>query len=106
MALPTRRKALAALGAAGLGAAMGCRSRDQAVDGRTVVRLSGYAGNPAETDLMKKLCDDFNASQADVHVVYEPVPGQYYPKLLTMLVADTAPDVFYLDIYRFRPFLS
>jgi multiple sugar transport system substrate-binding protein len=106
MSLRNRRQTLAALGAVGLGAAVGCRSADPAAAGRTAIRFSGYAGNPAETDLVRKLVADFNASQRDVHVVYEPVPGQYYPKMLTMLVADTAPDVFYLDIVYFKPFLS
>src|SRR5206468_11211125 len=69
-------------------------------------RFSGYAGNPAETDLMKTLVDDFNRANPDVVVTYEPVPGQYYPKMLTMLVSNTAPDVFYLDILAFRPFLA
>jgi len=83
-----------------------CRPGSSADDGRTVIRFSGYAGNPAETGLMKKLVADFNASQGDVKAVYEPVPGQYYPKLLTMLVSKTAPDVFYLDILYFKPFLA
>ena len=73
---------------------------------RTTIRFSGYAGNPAETDLMKKLVADFNASQTEIKAVYEPVPGQYYPKMLTMLGSKTAPDVFYLDILYFKPFLS
>ena len=105
MPSPTRRQTLAAMGAAALSAAVGCRSTESS-DGRTTIRFSGYAGNPAETDLVRKLCADFNAAQSGVRVVYEPVPGQYYPKMLTMLVSDTAPDVFYLDIVYFRPFLS
>src|SRR6185295_17298166 len=44
--------------------------------------------------------------QTRIHVTYEPIPGQYYPKLLAMLVSDTAPDVFYLDTLYFKPFLA
>lgn len=89
--------------AAAIGA---CNKGADSADGRSVIRFSGYAGNPAETDLMKKLTADFNASQSEIKAVYEPVPGQYYPKMLTMLVSRTAPDVFYLDILYFKPFLS
>jgi multiple sugar transport system substrate-binding protein len=89
-----------------LGLAAGCRPDDAASSAKTRLRLSGYSGNPAETELMSALVAEFNASQPDIHVAYEPVPGQYYPKLLTMLVAGTAPDVFYLDIAYFRPFLA
>lgn len=74
--------------------------------GRVVVRLSGYVGNPAETNLVAQLVKDFNASQTEIEVVYEPIPGQYYPKLLAMLVSKTAPDVFYLDVSWFKPFLA
>jgi multiple sugar transport system substrate-binding protein len=83
----------------------GCREASRP-DGRIRLRLSGYAGNPAETDLMRELVADFNASQHEVVARYEPVPGQYYPKLLTMLASKTAPDVFYLDILYFQPFLA
>ena len=85
---------------------IGCRTGTSEADGKVRLRFSGYAGNPAETDLMKALVDDFNRENPDVFVTYEPVPGQYYPKLLTMLVSNTAPDVFYLDIIAFRPFLA
>src|SRR5262245_38071371 len=85
---------------------IGCRTGTSEADGKVRLRVSGYAGNPAETDLMKALVDDFNRGNPDIFATYEPVPGQYYPKLLTMLVSNTAPDVFYLDILAFRPFLA
>lgn len=94
-----------AVALAGLGVS-GCARRTGAADGKVHLRLSGYAGNPAETDLMQKLVGDFNRENPDLSVSYEPVPGQYYPKLLTMLVSRTAPDVFYLDVLWFRPFLA
>ena len=55
---------------------------------------------------MGELVREFNSSQADIEVTYEPIPGQYYPKLLAMLVSRTAPDVFYLDVLWFKPFLA
>ncbi|HEY9898662.1 MAG TPA: ABC transporter substrate-binding protein [Pantanalinema sp.] len=90
----------------GLALDAACREGAPRADGKVRLRLSGYAGNPAETDLMRELVADFNASQREIVVRYEPVPGQYYPKLLTMLASRTAPDVFYLDILYFQPFLA
>jgi multiple sugar transport system substrate-binding protein len=84
----------------------GCAPDDAGSQGKTRIRFSGYTGNPAETDLVSQLVAEFNASNPDLDVVYEPVPGQYYPKILTMLVANTAPDVFYLDVLYARPFLA
>ncbi len=84
-----------------------CRSRKPTTtNGKVKVRLSGYTGNPAETSLMASLAADFNASHSDIEIVYEPIPGQYFPKLLAMLVSKTAPDVFYLDALYFKPFLA
>ena len=91
-------------------AACGCRANERAepaaAEARVGIRISGFAGNPAETDLVRRLVDQFNASQSEVRAAYEPVPGQYYPKILTMLVAGTAPDVFYLDALWLDPFLA
>src|SRR5262245_24247260 len=70
----------------------GCGSEDVPSDAKTHIRFSGYTGNPAETNLLAQLVSEFNASNPDLAVTYEPVPGQYYPKILTMLVAKTAPD--------------
>jgi multiple sugar transport system substrate-binding protein len=85
---------------------LGCVPDETDRPDKTRIRLSGYSGNPAETDLLSTLITEFNASQRDVEAIYEPVPGQYYAKILTMLVAGTAPDVFYLDIAYFRPFVA
>jgi multiple sugar transport system substrate-binding protein len=85
---------------------VGCGRDETGPPARTRIRLSGYTGNPAETELLAALVDEFNRSQGAVEAIYEPVPGQYYPKILTMLVARTAPDVFYLDSLYFRPFLA
>lgn len=83
-----------------------CRSSEGPEGGKVSIRFSGYAGNPAETELVSKLVADFNRAQSAIHVRYEPVPGPYYPKILTMLASGTAPDVLYLDILYFKPFLA
>jgi multiple sugar transport system substrate-binding protein len=88
-----------------LAALAGCHRAEEA-DGKTTIRLSGYVSSPSETGLMRRLVEEFNAAHPDIRVKYEPVPGQYLPKLLTMLVSKTAPDVFYLDIVDFKPLLS
>jgi multiple sugar transport system substrate-binding protein len=95
---------VAALSACTLLAA--CSPDDAGSAGATRIRLSGYTGNPAETDLVGQLVAEFTAAHPDIQVVYEPVPGQYYPKILAMLVAGTAPDVFYLDVLYAKPFLA
>jgi multiple sugar transport system substrate-binding protein len=89
-----------------LGSPSGCRPKHAATGGRVPLRFSGYTGNPVETRVMGELVREFNASQSDIEVTYEPIPGQYYPKLLAMLVSRTAPDVFYLDVLWFKPFLA
>lgn len=105
-ALPCRawRAAIVVIASASLVAA--CGPGDARSDGKTRIRFSGYTGNPAETNLVAQLVAEFNASNPDVDVAYEPVPGQYYPKILTMLVANTAPDVFYLDVLYAKPFFA
>jgi multiple sugar transport system substrate-binding protein len=89
-----------------LGLPLGCHSKQAASGGRVPLRFSGYTGNPAETRVMGDLVREFNSSQSAIQVTYEPIPGQYYPKLLAMLVSRTAPDVFYLDVLWFRPLLA
>lgn len=84
----------------------GCRSADTESADKVAIRFSGYAGNPAETVLMQKLVGDFNRAQGRIHARYEPIPGSYYPKVLTMLASGAAPDVLYLDILYFKPFLA
>jgi multiple sugar transport system substrate-binding protein len=74
--------------------------------GKPRLRIASYTSSEAEIGLMKTLVAEFNAANPDVEAVYEPVPGAYYAKLLTMLVSRTAPDVFYLDVVEFRPFLA
>lgn len=88
-----------------LAALCACRASDSTA-GKVAIRFSGYAGNPAETALMEKLVADFNRSQGEILARYEPIPGTYYPKVLTMLASGTAPDVLYLDILYFKPFLA
>lgn len=93
-------------GAALLLLALMASCRPSESEGRLSLRFSGYAGNPAETQLMEALVTEFNRSQSEIRVHYEPIPGPYYPKILTMLASRTAPDVLYLDILYFKPFLA
>ena len=55
---------------------MGCRMGTSEADGKVRLRFSGYAGNPAETDLMKALVDDFNRGNPDVFVTSSSDRGQ------------------------------
>jgi multiple sugar transport system substrate-binding protein len=73
--------------------------------GKTI-RLSGYTSSPGEIHLMQDLIKEFQQKNPEIRVSYEPIPGNYVPKILTMLVSGTAPDVFYLDSLYFPSFLS
>ncbi|MGB9856526.1 MAG: ABC transporter substrate-binding protein [Dictyoglomaceae bacterium] len=64
------------------------------------VRLSGWAASPEETKLLKEQIADFEKANPDVKVVYEPITGDYWMRLQTMLAAGTEPDVFYMDVYQ------
>lgn len=100
---PYIRRWLATVAAFGLLA--GCW-RGPEDSGKPRIRIASYTSSPAEIGLMRDLVAEFNVANPDVEAVYEPVPGAYYPKLLTMLVSRTAPDVFYLDVVEFEPFLA
>src|SRR5688500_3301553 len=102
MASTPLRLTLAAL----LALSAACAPKQDAAAGKIPLRFSTYVSSPAETALMKQLVADFNAANPEIHVSHEPVPGQYDTKILTMLVAKTAPDVFFLDVLAFKPFLS
>src|SRR4029453_17541653 len=50
----------------------GCAVDDGGPGGRIRIRLSGYTGNPAETDLVSALVAEFNRSQGGGRAVYVP----------------------------------
>jgi len=64
--------------------------------GKTVLRVTTWAG-AAETALDEAIISEFMKQNPEYDVVYEPVPTNYYQKILTDIGAGTPPDVVLLD---------
>ncbi|MFN4190683.1 MAG: ABC transporter substrate-binding protein [Pseudothermotoga sp.] len=64
--------------------------------GKTKLRVSSWAG-ALEAELDEKILAEFMRRNPDVEVIYEPIPQNYYQKILTDIAAGTPPDVFLLD---------
>jgi len=64
--------------------------------GKTKLRVASWAG-ALEAQLDEKILAEFMRTHPDVEVVYEPIPQNYYQKILTDIAAGTPPDVFLLD---------
>lgn len=64
--------------------------------GKTKLRVCSWAG-ALEAELDEKILAEFMRRNPDVEVVYEPIPQNYYQKILTDIAAGTPPDVFLLD---------
>lgn len=71
---------------------------------RVEVRLSGWASSPAETALLESLLYKFSVANPDIIVKYEPITGDYWASLKTMVASGTEPDVYYMDIFQFPAF--
>ncbi|MBI2264920.1 MAG: ABC transporter substrate-binding protein [Armatimonadetes bacterium] len=69
----------------------GARSSD------TVLRISGWTSSPAEETLLMECIKEFAEKHPNLDVRYEPITGDYFPKIVIQLASGTAPDVFYLD---------
>lgn len=64
--------------------------------GKTKLRVCSWAG-AQEAGLDEKILAEFMRRNPNVEVVYEPIPQNYYQKILTDIAAGTPPDVFLLD---------
>ena len=92
--MPIAVAAMTALGA--------CRGRGReapsAAPGQVVVSLVGW-GAPEEREVFQEVLADLERERPSIHVVYTQVPGvgyDYLNKLRLMIVANMAPDVFYV----------
>lgn len=61
------------------------------------IKLSGWAGNPIEQQLLKQLLQDFEAQHPDIKVRYEVISDQYMDVITTRLIGEAAPDIFYME---------
>ncbi|MDB9541006.1 ABC transporter substrate-binding protein [Anabaenopsis tanganyikae CS-531] len=68
------------------------------------IKLSGWAGNPLEQQLLKQLLKEFERQHPDIKVRYEVISDQYMDVITTRLIGEAAPDVFYLESLE-APFL-
>lgn len=64
------------------------------------VTLSGWQSSPNESQLLRRVLQDFEAKHPDIKVKYEVINQQYMDVIKTRLIGDTAPDVFYLDAFE------
>lgn len=71
---------------------------------RVEVRLSGWAANPQETALLESLLYRFSVENPDIVVKYEPITGDYWASINTMVAAGEEPDIYYMDIFQFPAF--
>jgi len=67
-----------------------------APSGRTVVRYCQWSG-ARHQPVVHKLKEVFEAEHPEIQIRLEFYPRDYWTKLLTMIAADVAPDVFYLS---------
>ena len=72
---------------------------------RIEVRLSGWAANPQETALLESLLYKFSVANPDIIVKYEPITGDFWATMNTMVGAGQEPDIYYMDIFQF-PFYA
>ena len=72
---------------------------------RIEVRLSGWAANPQETALLESLLYRFSVENPDIVVKYEPITGDYWQAIKTLVASGEEPDIYYMDIFQF-PFFA
>lgn len=68
------------------------------------IRFSGWAANPQETALLESLLFRFSTENPDVRVKYEPITGDYWQAMNTMVATGEEPDVYYMDIFQYPSF--
>lgn len=71
---------------------------------RVEIRFSGWAANPQETALLESLLYKFSLANPDIIVKYEPITGDYWQAMNTMVATGQEPDVYYMDIFQFVAF--
>lgn len=71
---------------------------------QVTIKLVGWEASPLETKSVQKGLKKFMELNPDIKVEYTPVPGEYHPKILTMMAGNSAPDVFFLGSRSYRDF--
>ena len=71
------------------------------------LKFTGWEVSPLETESVKKGLEIFMSQNPDITVDYNPIPhDQYTSKILTMMLADTAPDVLFCFAFDYRSFIE
>lgn len=68
------------------------------------IRFSGWAANPQETALLESLLYRFSVEHPEILVKYEPITGDFWQAINTMVATGEEPDVYYMDIFQYPPF--
>lgn len=63
---------------------------------RATVRLSGWAANPQETALLESILYRFSLENPNIIVKYEPITGDYWQAIKTLVGAGEEPDIYYI----------
>ncbi|MDD3927936.1 MAG: extracellular solute-binding protein, partial [bacterium] len=70
----------------------GCSNKDD----RTTLRIY-YTFSPQVSQYIAGVCKEFEANHPGLKVKAEPVSGNYYTKLQTMMAGGVAPDVIFMQ---------
>lgn len=71
---------------------------------QVTLQFMGWEASPLETQSVKDGLKQFMKENPHIEVEYTPVAGEYSAKLLTMMVGDAAPDVFFMESAQYRNF--
>lgn len=71
---------------------------------RPVIRLSGWAANPQETALLESLIYQCSLENPDFIIKYEPITGDFWATINTLVATGEEPDIYYMDIFQFPAF--
>lgn len=69
------------------------------------IQLMGWSSSESENIRLQEIVDNFNEANADVKVTLNQVP-EYDTTLAKALAANEAPEVFYVDSFRFQDLLQ
>lgn len=71
------------------------------------LKFTGWEVSPLETESVEKGLEIFMSQNPHITVEYDPIPhDEYTSKMLTMMAAGTAPDVFFCFAYDYRSFIE
>jgi len=80
-------------------------AEEEVEEEQVTLKFTGWEASPLETESVRKGLEIFMSQNPNITVEYNPIPGtDYTSKILTMMMANTAPDVFFCYSYDYRSF--